>query len=73
MKMNGTTITIEVVSMKTSKWLYKYIKPYVPMLIFAFTLTIVNTVLSNLKPLIQGEPLIQYKNGIPLHLNLFTK
>ncbi len=40
--------------MKTSKWMFKYIKPYVPGMIFAFLLTITNTVLSNVRPLIQG-------------------
>lgn len=41
--------------MKTRTWLFKYIKPYVPGMVFAFTLTIVNTVLSNIRPLLQGE------------------
>lgn len=41
--------------MKTGEWLYKYIKPYVPRMIFAFSLTIINTVLSNIRPLLQGE------------------
>ena len=40
--------------MKTSKWMFKYIKPYVPGMVFAFLLTITNTVLSNVRPLIQG-------------------
>lgn len=34
--------------------MFKYIKPYVPSMVFAFLLTIVNTVLSNVRPLIQG-------------------
>lgn len=41
--------------MKTRTWLFKYIKPYVPGMLFAFTLTIVNTILSNIRPLLQGE------------------
>lgn len=40
--------------MKTGKWMYKYIKPYVPGMAFAFLLTITNTVLSNVRPLLQG-------------------
>ena len=32
---------------------------------------ITNKTIEYLKPLIQGEPSIKYKNGIPLHLNLF--
>lgn len=41
--------------MKTRKWLFKYIKPYVPRMAFAFSLTIINTVLSNIRPLLQGR------------------
>ncbi|MBQ7876184.1 MAG: ABC transporter ATP-binding protein [Clostridia bacterium] len=41
--------------MKTGKWLFKYIKPYVFGMAFAFLLTISNTVLSNIRPLIQGK------------------
>ena len=41
--------------MKTGKWLFKYIKPYVFGMAFAFLLTILNTVLSNIRPLIQGK------------------
>lgn len=40
--------------MKTGKWMFKYIKPYVFVMAFAFLLTIINTVLSNVRPLIQG-------------------
>ncbi|MBQ8003084.1 MAG: ATP-binding cassette domain-containing protein, partial [Clostridia bacterium] len=40
--------------MKLGKWIFRYIKPYVPGMIFAFSLTIINTVLSNIRPLIQG-------------------
>jgi ATP-binding cassette subfamily B protein len=40
---------------KTSKWLYKYIKPFIPTTIFAFCLTVINTVLSNVRPYIQGK------------------
>lgn len=32
---------------------------------------VTNTAIEYLKPLIQGEPNIKYKNGMPLHLNLF--
>ena len=41
--------------MKTRTWMFKYIKPYVPRMIFAFLLTIANTGLSNVRPLIQGR------------------
>lgn len=41
--------------MKTSKWLFKYIKPYVFGMAFAFLLTVTNTVLSNVRPYIQGR------------------
>lgn len=41
--------------MKTSKWLFKYIKPYVFGMAFAFLLTVINTVLSNVRPYIQGR------------------
>lgn len=41
--------------MKTRKWIFKYIKPYVPGMAFAFMLTILNTLLSNVRPLIQGK------------------
>ena len=41
--------------MTLGKWLFKYIKPYVPGMVFAFLLTITNTVLSNVRPLIQGR------------------
>ncbi len=41
--------------MKMGKWLFKYIKPYVFGMAFAFLLTISNTVLSNIRPLIQGK------------------
>ncbi len=40
--------------MKTSKWMFKYIKPYVGAMAFAFILTITNTFLSNVRPLLQG-------------------
>ncbi len=33
----------------------KYIKPFVPAMVFAFLLTITNTVLSNVRPIIQGR------------------
>lgn len=41
--------------MKTGKWMFKYIKPYVIPMAFAFLLTVANTVLSNVRPLIQGK------------------
>ncbi|MGM9552412.1 MAG: ABC transporter ATP-binding protein [Clostridia bacterium] len=41
--------------MSTRKWLFRYIKPYVPQMIFAFMLTVTNTVLSNVRPLLQGK------------------
>ncbi len=54
---NGATIPLERQGdkMKTRAWLFKYIKPYVPGMVFAFLLTITNTVLSNVRPLIQGR------------------
>ncbi len=41
--------------MKTRSWIFKYIKPYVPAMIFAFSLTIINTFLSNVRPFLQGR------------------
>ncbi len=41
--------------MKTSSWMMKYIKPYIPSMIFAFILTVTNTVLSNIRPFFQGR------------------
>ncbi len=41
--------------MKTRSWLFKYIKPFVPQMVFAFILTITNTLLSNVRPLLQGR------------------
>lgn len=50
--------------MKTSRWMFKYIKPFVPKMAFAFTLTIINTVLSNVRPLIQGRIVDEvFENG----------
>lgn len=40
--------------MKTLKWLFGYIKPYLGLVIFALCLTIINTILSNVRPLISG-------------------
>lgn len=41
--------------MKTIKWLIGYIKPYLGRLIFALCLTMINTVLSNVRPYLSGQ------------------
>lgn len=41
--------------MKTMKWLIGYIKPYLGRLIFALCLTMINTVLSNVRPYLSGQ------------------
>ena len=41
--------------MKTPKWLFGYIKPYLGRTIFALCLTMINTVLSNVRPYLSGR------------------
>ncbi len=41
--------------MKTSKWLFGRVKPYLGRMIFALCLTMLNTVLSNIRPYLSGR------------------
>ncbi len=51
--------------MKTLKWLFGYIRPYLGRMIFALCLTMANTVLSNIRPYLSGRIIDQifYKAG----------
>lgn len=40
--------------MTTLKWILSYMKPYAPRIVFALALTMLNTVLSNLRPYVTG-------------------